>query len=135
MLFCAMKIYQNVRMIQYTLNIYRKSVHLIARISFMVQRFTCDRDIFIRCCRTVILLSHTHTSGSGEGPRSRRYGRTAALRLLVQPCDEDGDDDYYFLSFFLVMDHRWNEIGRGKPKYSGKNLSQCHFVHHKSHAD
>ena len=25
----------------------------------------------------------------GEGPRSICYGRTAALRLLVQPCDED----------------------------------------------
>jgi hypothetical protein len=25
----------------------------------------------------------------GEGPRSRRYGRTAALMLIVQPCDED----------------------------------------------
>jgi hypothetical protein len=25
----------------------------------------------------------------GEGPRSRWYGRTAALRLIVQPCDED----------------------------------------------
>jgi hypothetical protein len=36
---------------------------------------------------------------SGEGPRSRRYGRTTALRLLVQPCDEDDDDDDYFLSF------------------------------------
>jgi hypothetical protein len=33
---------------------------------------------------------------SGEGPRSRRYGRTAAMRLIVQPYD---DDDYYFLSF------------------------------------
>jgi hypothetical protein len=33
---------------------------------------------------------------SGEGPHSRRYGHTAALRLLVQPCDEDDDD---FLSF------------------------------------
>jgi hypothetical protein len=33
----------------------------------------------------------------GEGPRSRRYGRTAALRLILQPCDEDDDD--YFLSF------------------------------------
>jgi hypothetical protein len=33
---------------------------------------------------------------SVEGPRSRRYGRTAALRLIVQPYDEDDDD--YFLS-------------------------------------
>ena len=24
---------------------------------------------------------------------------------------------------------------RGKPNYSGRNLSQCHFVHHKSHMD
>jgi hypothetical protein len=38
-------------------------------------------------------------------------------------------------SFFRVMEHRWNEIDRGKPKYSGKNLSQCHFVHHKFHMD
>jgi hypothetical protein len=30
-----------------------------------------------------------------EGPRSRRYILTAALRLIVQPCDDD-DDDYYF---------------------------------------
>jgi hypothetical protein len=35
---------------------------------------------------------------SDAGPRSRRYGRTAALRLLVQPCHDDEDDDY-FLSF------------------------------------
>jgi hypothetical protein len=36
-----------------------------------------------------------------EGPCSRCYRRTAALRLLVQPCDEDydDDDDDYFLSF------------------------------------
>jgi hypothetical protein len=33
-----------------------------------------------------------------EGPRSRRYGRTAAMGLIVQPYDEDEDDDY-FLSF------------------------------------
>jgi hypothetical protein len=35
---------------------------------------------------------------SGEGPRSRRYGRAAAMMLFVQPYDEDEDDDY-FLSF------------------------------------
>jgi hypothetical protein len=67
----------------------------------------------------------------GEGPRSRCYGRTAALRLIVQHCDEDDE----FLPFFRVMEHRWNGIDRVKPKYSGENLSQCHFVHHKSHMD
>jgi hypothetical protein len=33
------------------------------------------------------------------------------------------------------MEHRWNEVDRGKPKYSEQNLSQRHFVHHKSHMD
>jgi hypothetical protein len=67
----------------------------------------------------------------GEGPRSSFCGRNAALSLILQLCDED---DWCFL-FFREMEHRWNEIDRGKPKYSGKNLSQCHFVHHKSHMD
>jgi hypothetical protein len=38
-------------------------------------------------------------------------------------------------SFFLVKEHRWNEMDRGNQKYSGENLSQCYFVHHKSHMD
>jgi hypothetical protein len=29
----------------------------------------------------------------GEGPRSRCYGRTAVLRLIVQPYDEDEEKD------------------------------------------
>jgi hypothetical protein len=40
---------------------------------------------------------------------------------------------WFIFSFFRVMEHRWNKIDRGKPKYAGKNLPQCHFVHHKSH--
>ena len=35
----------------------------------------------------------------GEGPRSRCYGRTAALRLIVQPCDEDEEKDEQFFHF------------------------------------
>jgi hypothetical protein len=47
------------------------------------------------------------------------------MRLIVQPYDED--DDSYFFDLFVVMEHWWNEIERGKPKNTGKNLSQCHF--------
>jgi hypothetical protein len=28
-----------------------------------------------------------------DGPRSRSYGSTAALKLIVQPCDEDEEKD------------------------------------------
>jgi hypothetical protein len=38
-----------------------------------------------------------------------------------------------FFCFYVSIEHRWNEIDRGKPKYSEKSLSQCHFVHQKSH--
>jgi hypothetical protein len=76
-------------------------------------------------CHTVFL----------EGPRSRSYGRTAALRLIVQPYGEDEMKDDQLFLFFQVMEHQWNETDRGKPKYSRKNLSQCHFVHHKSHTE
>jgi hypothetical protein len=40
-----------------------------------------------------------------------------------------------FIPFFRAMEHRGNKIDRGKPKYSGINLSQCHSVYHKSHMD
>jgi hypothetical protein len=33
-----------------------------------------------------------------EGPRSRCYGRTAALTLIMQPCDED-DEVFSAFSF------------------------------------
>jgi hypothetical protein len=39
------------------------------------------------------------------------------------------------LTYKMSMGHWWNNTERGKPKYSGKNLSQCHFVYHISHTD
>jgi hypothetical protein len=64
------------------------------------------------------------------GPRSRRYGRTATLGLLVQHYYYY----YYYFVLFLVMEHEWNGIDRGRPKCSGKPI-ECHFAHHKSHVD
>jgi hypothetical protein len=62
-------------------------------------------------------------SSCGKGPGSRCYGRTAALRLIVQSCDEDDE----FL--ILVMEHRWNEIDRGKTEVLGGGKN---FFYHKS---
>lgn len=35
----------------------------------------------------------------------------------------------------MSMDRWWNETKRGKLKYLRRNLSQCHFVHHKCQMD
>jgi hypothetical protein len=35
----------------------------------------------------------------------------------------------------MVYEHWWNDIDRRKLKKSEKNLSQCHFVRHKSHME
>jgi hypothetical protein len=35
----------------------------------------------------------------------------------------------------MNMEHWWNDPDRGKTKYWERNLSTCHFEHHKSHVD
>jgi len=42
---------------------------------------------------------------------------------------------YAFPRWYEFGERRWNDILTGKPKNSEKNLSQCHFFHHKSHMD
>jgi hypothetical protein len=63
-----------------------------------------------------------------EGPAADATDAPQPLGLLCNPVMKMIS---FFFSFFRVMYHPWNEIDRGKPKDSGKNLSQCHFVHHK----
>jgi hypothetical protein len=69
----------------------------------------------------------------GGGVKGRAADATDAPQHWGVPCNPVMKMICFL--FFRVMEHRWNEIYRGKPKYSGKTLSQCHFVHHKSHMD
>jgi hypothetical protein len=53
-------------------------------------------------------------------------------------CEEK--NSLLFMLFILQMiyaygDPQWNDTDKGKLKISERNLSQCHFFHHKSHMD
>jgi hypothetical protein len=60
-----------------------------------------------------------------------RWGETVSLwkwasnRLFVHPPND----------VRVNMEQHWNDTDRGKLKHSERNLSQHHFVHHKSHMD
>jgi hypothetical protein len=54
-----------------------------------------------------------------EGPRSRCYRHTAALSLIVQPCNED-DEVFFLVFYFNGTPVEWyrqgkTEVLRGKP--------------------
>jgi hypothetical protein len=66
-----------------------------------------------------------HAADATDAPKPRGFLCNPVMKMTMM----------IFFVLFLVIEHRWNEIDRGKPKYSEKNLSQFHFVHHKSHMD
>jgi hypothetical protein len=49
----------------------------------------CDVTSFVKKCMKLGF------EFCGKGPRSRCYGRTAALMLIVQPYDED--EQFFFI--------------------------------------
>jgi hypothetical protein len=52
------------------------------QLSFVVGKYTL-------CLTGEFGKSYVFTFFYGKGSRRRCHGRTAALRLIVQPCDED----------------------------------------------
>jgi hypothetical protein len=56
--------------------------------------------VLVRKPMIATISLHTVNNFFFGGPRSRCYGRTAALRLIVQPCDEDEEKGDQFFSFF-----------------------------------
>ena len=44
----------------------------------------------------------------------------------MQPCEDEEKGDKFFL-FFQGTEHRWNEIDRVKPKYSGEKPVSVSF--------
>jgi hypothetical protein len=55
-----------------------------------------------------------------KGPAAEATDAPHPWGLLCNPVKKMIKN--FLFSFFLVMGHRWNEIDRGKPKYSGEKL-------------
>jgi hypothetical protein len=58
-----------------------------------------------------------------NGMRLCLCGTVAINWSIVQPADDA----------WMNMEQQWDDTDQGKPKDLEKNLSQCHFVRHKSH--
>jgi hypothetical protein len=54
---------------------------------------------------------------------------------VVEPMMMITDISFIPRMLYGYGERRWNVIDRKNPKNSEKNLSQYHFVHHKSHMD
>ena len=50
----------------------------------------------------------------------------------IPPVCPSGTNNVYMK---VTMEDSWNDTDSGKLKYREKNLSQCNFVHQKSHVD
>jgi hypothetical protein len=74
------------------------------------------RQIFLSFIIIIIIVSFLFC---GEAPRSRSYRSTAALRLVVQLCDEDEEKDDNFFLFFQVMEQGGMKL-KGKTEVRGE---------------
>jgi hypothetical protein len=81
----------------------------------------------------IILCPMWNVYDTGRSKLLFRWGETTSVSMetaaangpIVHPLDDT----------WVNIEQRGNDTDRVKPKNSEKNLSQCHFVHHKSHMD
>jgi hypothetical protein len=80
-------------------------------ILFWCSDYGGETDVSLNCCRF--------------------YGPIVRPRMRMNDCMMS--ERTIFFNFRKMWIPRWIYIDKEKPKDSEKNLSQCHFVHHKSH--
>jgi hypothetical protein len=73
--------------------------------------------------------------------RNWKEVRHFSTRFLKQHCFMEGSKASPLcpgksrLQIEMSMENWWNDTDRESPKCSRQNLSQCHFVHHKSRTE
>jgi hypothetical protein len=83
-------------------------------------------------CRKLIVKRTANFQTEARGFDFAHFVYVGGERLFLK-CGHQGA--YCSSPRYMSVEVRWNETDRGNPKNSEINLSQCRFVHHKSHTD
>lgn len=93
---------------------------------------------------TVVTMPTTNINVSNMSARRQKFFLFSIRKIMrnsltVEDCSVNvfpglacSSSENSSLKVKMSMEHRWNHTEWGRPRYWGKNLSQCHFVLHKS---
>jgi hypothetical protein len=100
-------------------------------------RLVPDRDLWLALSNTVWTLSQLRKKALELVGWLVTSLASCSCRWSETVCELRPPTGLLFIPQFIYEcgELRWNYIDRRKPKNSDINLSQCHFVNHKSHTD